>query len=342
MTSRRKLEQLDVCRRGKVETRSYFEDVFLVHSALPEINKDEIELSVNFMGKKLSFPLLIASMTGGHPETLKINKALAKAVEECGIGLGVGSQRAALEDPRQERSFRIVREMAPSAFIYANLGVPQLSYGMDCVERAIEMVDADAIAIHLNFLQEAIQPEGDTNASGCLSLIKEVCRSVKKPVIVKETGAGISGELAVELKKIGVSAIDVGGSGGTSFALVEASRAKGKKLPASSLGLTFSSWGIPTPVSILECKNSGLPIIATGGIRSGLDVAKSIALGASVGSAALPFLKPAIRSSGEVLRRIRTMEEELKIAMFLTGCESIEKLRSVRVILGWRVKEWMS
>jgi isopentenyl-diphosphate delta-isomerase len=340
-TSQRKIEHLLICANEDVENTSYFGDIVLLHNALPEIDKKKIDLRTAFLGKELSAPLLIASMTGGHPETKKVNEALAEAAEKTGIGLGIGSQRAALEDEKQANSFTVVRKKAPNAFIYANIGVPQLrKYGIEGVERVIEMIDADAVAIHLNFLQEAVQPDGDIDASGCLDAIKEVCRAVKKPVIVKETGAGISREVALLLRDAGVSAIDAGGMGGTSFAPVEAYRARARKEEmGENLGETFRHWGIPTPVSIVECTAARVPIIATGGVRTGLDIAKSLALGASVASAALPFLKPAMKSALEVVKKINFMVEELRVAMFLTGCSSVEKLKSAEFVITGQTRD---
>ncbi|MHC1566925.1 MAG: type 2 isopentenyl-diphosphate Delta-isomerase [Candidatus Syntropharchaeia archaeon] len=341
-TQRRKMEHLILCAEEEVESKgSGFDDVLLIHNALPEIDKEKIDLSVEFLGKKLSSPLMIASMTGGHPDTKKVNEALASAAEELKIGMGVGSQRAALEDKSAEDSFRVVRDVAPSTFIYGNIGAAQLrEYGIEGIERIVEMIDADAIAIHLNFLQEAIQPEGDTNASGCLAEIRKICSSIKVPVIVKETGAGISHAVAHRLCEAGVSAIDVGGLGGTSWGGVEVYRAKaeGNKL-SEHLGKLFWNWGIPTVVSIVECASFPIPIIATGGIRTGIDVAKSIALGADVSSTALPLVKPAIEGKEEVIRKIKTMNEELRIAMFLCGCESMKDLSSVQVVITGRTRE---
>ncbi|RJS71517.1 type 2 isopentenyl-diphosphate Delta-isomerase [Methanophagales archaeon] len=352
-TSRRKIEQLQICAEEEVEAReNCFADVKLIHVALPEIDKEEIYLKTEFLGFSLNYPIMIASMTGGHPGTRRINEVLAEAAETLGVGMGVGSQRAALEGTEQEDSFRVVRDIAPNSFIYANLGAPQLKeYGIEGVERVIEMIDADAIAIHLNFLQEAIQPEGNVDARGCLALIKEVCEAIKKPVIVKETGAGISYEVVKKLHEVGVSAIDVGGFGGTSLAAAEIYRAKaeGDELGVH-LGHLFGwDWGIPTVESIVECSALpfAMPIIATGGIRNGLDVAKSIALGADLCSAALPFLKPALESesTGErgnadrVIEKIKEMGEELKVAMFLTGCKTVEELKEAEVIITGKTKE---
>ena len=333
-----------MCAEKDVEAkRNYFDDVHLVHVALPEVDKDEIDTSVEFLGFELSFPMMIAAMTGGHPETKRINEALARAAEEFHIGMGVGSQRAALEDPSQEDSFRIVRDVAPTTFIYANIGALQLKeFGVEGVEKIIEMIDADAVAIHLNFLQEAIQPEGETAARGCLSAIKEACASLKVPVIVKETGAGMSYGVAKRLFEAGVSAIDVGGLGGTSWAAVETYRAMQEKDELGErLGRLFWNWGIPTPVSIVECSSLPLPIIATGGIRSGLEIAKSLALGADVCSAALPFVKPAMRGAEEVEKVLEIMAEELRVTMFLCGCSNIEELKRAEIIVTGKTREML-
>jgi len=339
-TSDRKLEHIRICLEEEVESEyTGFEDVMLIHKALPEIDFSEIDTEVEFFGKKLSAPLLIASMTGGHPETKEINKNLAMAVEEMGIGMGVGSQRAAIEDESVADSFTVVREYAPKAFIYANVGLPQvLKHGVEFVEKAVEMVDADAVAIHLNFLQEVIQPEGDLNAKGGLKAIEEVCSSIKVPVIVKETGAGISREIAIRLKLAGVDAIDVGGKGGTSWSGVEVYRANGI---ARDVGLDFWDWGIPTAFCVAECYDV-LPVIATGGLRSGLDLAKALALGAKLGSAALPFLKAVVEEGVEGVKNlIEYYVRGLKTAMFLTGCRRVYELRAITIFITGKFKDWL-
>jgi isopentenyl-diphosphate delta-isomerase len=253
--------------------------------------------------------------------------------------MGVGSQRAALEDKSLEESFTVVREVAPKAFIYANIGVPQiLEHGVEYAERAVEMIDADALAIHLNFSQEVIQPEGDVNARNGLKTIREVCETLKVPVIVKETGGGIAAFVAERIRDAGAKAIDVGGAGGTSWIGVEVYRTSDEI--AKKLGYEFWDWGLPTAFSIVECKNY-LPLIATGGLRSGLDVAKAIALGAEIGSAALPFLKAATRSVDEVLRLIEFFLRGLKIAMFLTGCRKVGDLRGAQIIVQGRFKDYL-
>ncbi|MDG6243763.1 MAG: type 2 isopentenyl-diphosphate Delta-isomerase [Methanolobus sp.] len=343
-TSRRKIEHLELCAASPVESRNImpgFNDVMLVHRALPEMDMEDTDLSVRFLDKDMNAPFMIASITGGHPETIPVNAALAGAAEELGIGIGVGSQRAAIEEPSQEDSFRIVREKAPNAFIYGNIGAAQIrEYGVEGVEKMIEMIDADAMAIHLNFLQEAIQPEGDREACGVLDVIKEIC-SLAVPVIVKETGAGISHEDAFLLKEAGVSAIDVGGVGGTSWSGVEVYRARERKdTTYEMLGELFWDFGIPTAPSIVECSVS-LPVIATGGLRSGLDIAKSIALGASVGSAALPFVAPALKGKEEVVNSIVHMLGELKVAMFLCGCRNINDLHMAPVVVSGWTREYL-
>lgn len=342
-TSKRKLEHIRILASGNWEGPSYFHEVHLLHNALPEIDRGEVVLETEFLGKNLRLPLLIASMTGGHPATERINARLAKAAQRASIGIGVGSQRAALEDRSLVRSYRVVREMAPDAFVYGNIGVPQLRrYGPEGVQRTIDMIEADAVAIHLNFLQEAVQPEGDVEARGCLEMIRSVCRGVRKPVIVKETGAGLSREVAQALKEAGAAALDVGGRGGTNFAPVEAIRAKarGQELQVD-LGHVFGSWGIPTPVSIAECRPAGLPIVATGGIRTGLDIAKALALGASVASAGLPFMRAALKGDEEVGRVVRFMEAELRTALFLTGSRTPDELRKQRPLVTGVTREMM-
>lgn len=344
-TSKRKIEHLKLCAESPVESRKVsagFEDVTLIHRALPELNMDKLNLSIDLLGKRLQAPFLIASITGGHPDTTPVNAALAAAAEELGLGIGVGSQRAAFDDPAQEESFRIVREKAPNAFVYANVGAAQIrQYGVDGVEKLIDMIDADALAIHLNFLQEAIQPEGDRDATGCLDMIKEICSVMDTPIIIKETGAGISREDALLLQKAGVSAIDVGGAGGTSWAGVEVYRARKSGDSASEyLGELLWDFGIPTVSSIIESRVS-LPIIATGGIRTGIDIAKSIALGASAASAALPFVGPALEGKESVVKVLSRMLDELRIAMFLCGCANIQDLRNAPVVVTGRTLEYL-
>jgi isopentenyl-diphosphate delta-isomerase len=258
--------------------------------------------------------------------------------------MGVGSQRAALENPSLADTFSVVREEAPHAFLVANLGVVQLrDHGIEWAERAVEMIGADAIAVHLNFLQEAIQPEGDHNATGCFAAIEDLARNFKKPVIVKETGCGISAATARRCWGAGVRAIDTGGWGGTSWAAVESVRAdesgnaRDKKL--TSLGQDFASWGIPTVVSLAEVLATGSPVIASGGLRSGLDVAKGLAFGADLCGMALPFLKPAMKDDKALSEVIDTIHRELTVAMFLTGSGRIADLRKASLHITGRTRQ---
>ncbi|NJD77288.1 MAG: type 2 isopentenyl-diphosphate Delta-isomerase [Candidatus Methanoperedens sp.] len=349
-TSDRKIEHLLLCVEKDVEAhRTYngqrasgFDDIELVHNCLPEINKKFLDMETEFLGKKFSAPLLIASMTGGHPETKSVNAALAGAAEELGLGIGVGSQRAAIEDPALEDSFRVVRDKAPDAFIYGNVGAAQINeFGIEGLERAVEMIGADAMAIHLNFLQEAIQPEGNVDATGCLAGIKKICSELSVPVIVKETGAGIAYPQAQSICDAGAAAIDVGGLGGTSWAGVETYRAQKRgDLLSDHLGKQFWNWGIPTVASIVEAKIS-VPVVATGGVRSGIDVAKSIALGASMCGIALPLVAPALKGQKDVVEKLTLVIEELRVAMFLSGCSSVEELGKTPVVITGRSREFL-
>jgi len=328
-TSSRKLDHLRICREHRVEAGfSGFSDVRLVHAALPECSLSEIDTGVRFLGHRFASPLFIAAMTGGHRDAIPINRNLALAAERFGIGMGVGSQRAALEDPELENSFAVAREAAPRAFLCANLGVVQLrDHGIEWAERAVEMIDAQAICIHANFLQEAIMPEGDHDARGCLEALTTLCREFTVPVILKETGAGVSGEVAGRIWAAGVSAIDIGGLGGTSWARVEAIRSPAG--PSARLGERFSDWGIPTVVSLREMAGTG-PVIATGGVRSGLDVAKGLALGADLCGMALPLLAPAMESEEAVENAIDGYTKELAVAMFLSGARTVKSMKKVR------------
>jgi isopentenyl-diphosphate delta-isomerase len=344
----RKVDHIKICSEENVQARGTtagFEDVYLVHKALPEIERNKIDLSTVVFDHEFSAPLLVGAMTGGAAEATKINAAIAEAVEELGLGMGVGSQRAAIEDPKWRDSFAIVREKAPTAFLVANIGGPQLvsGYGVKEARKAVEMLEADALAVHLNPLQEAVQPEGETKYSGVLNKIGEITQALKVPVIVKETGAGIAAEEAKMLEEAGVAGIDVAGVGGTSWAAVEYHRAKRARDEfRQRLGETFWDWGIPTAVSLVEVVQSvHVPAIASGGIRCGTDVAKSLALGASLASMSSPILQPATKGPEEVKKSLQFVVEELRNAMFLTGAESIQKLQKAPVVLTGKTAEWL-
>ncbi|WP_209690163.1 type 2 isopentenyl-diphosphate Delta-isomerase [Methanomicrobium sp. W14] len=338
-TSSRKKEHLEICCEKDVEAGfSGFDDIRLVHNALPECGMDKIDTSVRFLGFNMSSPLFIAAMTGGHPDTREINMRLAYAADMFNIGMGVGSQRAALENPELEDSFTVVREAAPKAFLCGNLGAVQLrEKGPEWADRAVEMIDAQALCIHLNPLQEAIQPEGDHDSEGCLEAIRDLCRTSKYPVIAKETGCGICYETAKKLWGAGVSAIDTGGLGGTSWAAVEAVRADDMRLVGA--GRKFSDWGIPTAVSVMEIAGKDKPVIATGGLRSGIDVAKAVALGADLGGMALPLLKPAMQSREILVEKIEEFLHELTISMYLTGSKNCAELSGARTYMTGLTRE---
>ena len=300
------------------------------HQALPEIDLEEIDLSVDFLGKKLLSPLLISSMTGGTPEALNINRNLAIAAESMGVAMGVGSQRAAIEDDGLSSSFRI-RKFAPNTLLFANLGAVQLNYGYGVPEcqKTIDMLEADGLILHLNPLQEAVQPNGNTHFSGLLGKIEAICNHISVPVIVKEVGWGISARVARQLVDAGVAAIDVAGAGGTSWSQVEMYRTEDER--QAKLASTFSDWGIPTSESIMNVKESApdVGIIASGGIRTGIDVAKSIALGADIAGIAGPFLKVAVRSLDETIASIEDINMELRVTMFVVGAKDINTLSKI-------------
>ncbi len=334
---KRKDDHLRICRDKPVQFRNKttcFECVELVHRAAPELDFDDVGTKTRLFGKELKAPLIVAAITGGTDEGLKVNQALAKTCQKLGIGMGVGSQRAAIEEPKLAATFQ-VREKAPDILLLANLGLVQFckGYGPDKARKAVDMIKADALCIHLNAAQEMVQPEGETKFSNGLAKLKEVCNSVDFPVIAKECGCGISRETADALVKAGVSGIDVGGAGGTSWVGVEFFR------HPSKLTQTFWDWGIPTAASVVYSSGRGVPVIATGGIRTGLDAAKAIALGADLVGVALP----ALLSYPESIEAYFTeFIRELKTAMFLTGSRNISELRKCRKILFEPLRTWIS
>jgi isopentenyl-diphosphate Delta-isomerase len=347
-TGKRKVDHIRICLDNKAQAKNAsagFEDIQFVHRALPEVNKQKINLSTTFLGKKFLAPVIVGAITGGTEEAIKINASIAEAVEKLGLGMGVGSQRAAIENHQLEKTYAIAREKAPHAFLIANIGGVQLvhGYGVREVTKVVEMIDADAVAVHLNALQEAVQPEGQTNFKGVLKKICEIATTLDKPVIVKETGAGISAEDANALENAGVKAIDVAGVGGTSFAAVEYFRSSGKEDSIQRfLGETFWDWGISTVVSLVEASQTvKLPLIASGGVRTGTDIAKSLALNASLASISQPILQTAVKGAKETEEKLSSLIEELRNVMFLVGAEKIVDLANAPVVVTGKTAEWL-
>jgi isopentenyl-diphosphate Delta-isomerase len=345
-TENRKAEHINICLDEKAQARKAtagFEDVQFVHRALPEVDKAKIDTSTTVFSHKFSAPLIVGAMTGGTAEATQINAAIAEAVETLHLGMGVGSQRAAIENPKLAETFSVARKKAPTAFLIANIGGIQLVHGCGVkeVKQAVEMIDADAVAVHLNALHEAVQPEGQTAFKGVLAKICEVAGEIDKPVIVKETGAGIAAEDAKKLEAAGVKAIDVGGAGGTSFAAVEYYRSEASSVQRF-LGDVFWDWGIPTAASVAETAQTvKIPVIASGGVRSGVDVAKSLALNACLGSVCQPALEAAVKGGKATEQLLSRLIEELRNVMFLVGAEKGEDLTKTPVVLTGKTAEWL-
>jgi isopentenyl-diphosphate delta-isomerase len=345
-TENRKAEHIKICLNEKAQARKAtagFEDVQFIHRALPEIDKEKIDLSTTVFGHKFSAPLIVGAMTGGTAEATRINAAIAEAVETLQLGMGVGSQRAAIENPELANTFTIARKKAPTAFLIANIGGIQLvrGYGLKEVKKAVEMIDADAVAVHLNALHEAVQPEGQTNFKGVLAKIGEIAGVLDKPVIVKETGAGIAAEDAKKLEAAGVKAIDIGGAGGTSFAAVEYYRSEANTLK-HSLGDAFWDWGIPTVVSLAETAQTvKIPVIASGGVRKGIDIAKALALNACLASVSQPALEAAVKGAKDTENMLSLLMEELRNVMFLVGAEKVKDLAKTPMVVTGKSAEWL-
>ncbi len=332
-TEQRKGDHLRIVLQQDVQSKGVttgFEQVRLPHCALPDLDARKIALSLSLWGRSLRAPFLISSMTGGTAEAGRINRRLAEAAQELGIGMGLGSQRAAIEDALLAATYQ-VRRYAPDVLLLANLGAVQLNYGYgpDECQRAVDMIEADALILHLNALQEAVQPRGNTNFAGLLKKIEQVCRALPVPVVAKEVGNGISGAVARQLVDAGVAAIDVAGAGGTSWSEVESHRQEGRQ--GVSVARAFAGWGIPTAEAIRQVREA-LPkvvIIGSGGIRSGVDAAKAIALGADLVGTAAPMLAPATNLTEAVVERYSTYIEQLRVAMFCVGAGDLAALRRV-------------
>ncbi len=334
-TERRKMEHIRICLEKDVETGNpLFDEVTLVHQAASDLSLEDVDCSQVFLGKRLAFPLLVAGMTGGCREAGEINRALAGAAARKGVAFGVGSQRAMIEDPGLAETFS-VRGVAPEVLLLGNIGITALKrYEPSRVHEAVECIGADALCVHINPAQELFQREGDTDFAGCTDALRRLCESASYPVVAKEVGNGISRESALLLRQCGVRALDLGGLGGTSWVLVDGIR--------SGMDSTrFRTWGIPTAVSILEARGAGVPLIATGGVRTGLDMAKAVLLGADLCGIALPFLRILDSEGVEgVERYMDTLQREFRYALYLTGAGSIEAFRANIPVLGPRIARW--
>ncbi len=335
-TSQRKADHIRINLEENVQfpqLTTGLERLWFVHQALPELDLAAIDTSLTIFGKHVGSPLLISSMTGGTDEALQLNLRLAEVAQRYHMAMGVGSQRAAIEDPALAPSFQI-RQAAPDILLFANLGAVQLNYGygLDHCQRAVEMIEADALILHLNVLQEAVQPEGDTRWSGLLRKIEHICRGLSVPVIGKEVGWGVSEQVARQLAAAGVAAIDVAGAGGTSWSEVEYHRAPNSF--HAEVARSFADWGIPTATS-LQMTRRGAPdvlLFASGGLRDGIDVAKCVALGASLCGMAGPYLRAAAASREALDERVRILQAQLRISMLCVGAASLEILRQTPLL----------
>ncbi len=331
-----------VISRDTSASHNYWDDISLIHTALPEINAEDISLETKVFGRKLAAPLIIAGMTGGYPFAEKINERLGRIAEEFQIGMGVGSQRAAIENPELSGTYSVIRDMDIPLKI-ANIGAPQLIdqgggrvFGPSEAKEAMEMIDAHVLAVHLNYLQEVVQPEGETRAKGVIGALGKIASSL--PVIAKETGAGISRNDALLLKKAGVLGLDVGGMGGTSFAAVEMYRAR--DFVHRRMGETLRDWGIPTPASV-HYTHDVLPVVATGGLRTGLDLAKAVVVGADAGGMAVSLLGPAMKGEEQLRTAVKTVIEELRAVLLLTGSSDLKGLGEKEAIVHGSLRDWI-
>ncbi len=346
MIESRKEDHMDICMEKDVSAgEDYWDMIKFFHRAAPEIDMDDISTELTFLGKKISAPFVISAITGGYEGAININDRISSAGEELNIPIGVGSQRPAIENKKLRDSYEVVARY-DIPLVFGNIGAPQLieqkngkdPFDVEDCREALDMIDGDFLAVHFNFLQEVIQPEGDDRAKGLLEILARIAKEI--PLIAKETGAGISYEMALEFKKTGVEAIDVGGMGGTSFSAVEYYRTKNQD--QKELAGLLWDWGIPTPVSIIECRRAvDLPLISTGGIKNGLQAAKALALGADIVGIAGGVLPAANRSKDDIVSYINKVIKELKVVMFLLGCKDLNELKRSRLLLTGELRDWL-
>lgn len=338
----RKRDHLELCIHGQVEFKektTLLEAVEFVHHALPQLSWEEVDTTTCFLNKRLRAPLIIPAMTGGLEVSGEINRALASVAEKLGIGIGLGSQRAMYEHPEFTSTYQ-VREVAPSALLLGNLGISQAKeMDPEEVQALVDQVGADGICIHLNSLMELIQADGDRDFFLGLEALEGLVQNLRCPLVVKETGCGISREVALKLRGAGVQVVDVAGAGGTSWAGIESLRSSGV---GHELGKLYWDWGIPTAASLCEVRGLGLTTIASGGLRSGLDVAKAVALGASLGGMALPILR-SYHAGGQkaVEEYLLYVLKGLRVAMLLTGSADIPALQRQQVVFTGKLREWI-
>lgn len=346
----RKLEHLELALAEPTPGPSAagWDDVRLVPTALPERSLADVELGSELLGRHLGAPLVLVPMTGGHPDLGRVNAVLGEAAEHLGIAVGVGSQRAALEDPDLVPSYRAVRDRAPTAMVLANLGACQLlaqadraALLADDVARAVEMVAADVLTIHLNVAQEVVQTEGDRVTGPFLPVIEDLVERCEVPVMVKETGSGMTGHDARRLAEVGVSAVDVGGAGGTSFVEIEGARAeRAGDARGARLGATFRGWGVPTAAALLEVRSAPLEVVATGGIRHGLDAARALALGATAVGLGRTAAAAALDGVEACIAELEMVIEELRVATLLCGASACSALAEIEVVLDGPTASW--
>src|SRR5213082_2060729 len=349
---KRKIEHVSIAlgQDVSVAQRANWNDIQFVHQALPEVDLEKIDTSVTLLGHTLRYPIFMSSLTGGHPDVTSINRNLARAAEEYGLALGVGSQRAAIVNPEVAPSYAVTRQYAPNAFLIANIGAPQLiaqarhsAFGLEQAQQAIDMIGANALAVHMNSLQEAAQPEGDRRSVGEAAALKALTARLSLPVIAKETGAGVCREQALLLRSCGVAAIDVGGAGGSSMSAMEAARSEARGDERTrNIGLLYRDWRIATPIAVVEASTAQLPLISTGGVRNGLDMARALALGATLVGMGFPFLEAASESYEKVCELLEAVIAQLKVAMQLSGARSIADMKQTDVVITGETGKWLT
>ncbi len=350
----RKLDHIKlITKSGMQSSRNWMDEVYLHPDAIPAVDPADIDMTTHLFGRKFDAPFYVAAMTGGHPKSKKINEILARACAKANIPMGVGSQRVALDNDGATDSFKIARDVSSDLFLVANIGMSQLVKSKEPVitaKKCIDMIKADALAIHFNKLQELVQPEGDRSFSKIMDIVEAIEYGLKIPIIIKEVGMGFSRSDYEILRNYHVAAVDTGGFGGTNFALVEALRIEEENYPYTrNLGETFQNCGTPTPVSVMLAKKyTGLPVLATGGIRTGLDVVKAQCLGADIAGLAYPFLIAALNdvnagsaSIDACLKEIETIKAEIKTAMCLLNAKRVNDLDDSQVHVSADLSRWI-